>query len=167
MRGPISEISDRGAARFETCLAQQIDLCCALETLADALPSRVDTRAATLLAETLQETLHRCHQMEESFIFPALLAAHPDMLSTITRLRAEHVEDEEQACEVKDAILNFVILQKRKDVEEFGYLLRGLFVALRRHLAFDQDYVLPLYRRMDAVSNIISLPQPPAHRNHL
>lgn len=167
MRGPISEIRHRGAARFETCLAQQIDLCCALETLADALPSRVDTRAATLLAETLQETLHRCHQMEESFIFPALLAAHPDMLSTITRLRAEHVEDEEQACEVKDAILNFVILQKRKDVEEFGYLLRGLFVALRRHLAFDQDYVLPLYRRMDAVSNIISLPQPPAHRNHL
>ena len=163
LRGPISEISDRGAARFETCLAQQIDLCCALETLADALPSRVDTRAATLLAETLQETLHRCHQMEESLIFPALLTAHPDMLSTITRLRAEHVEDEEQACEVKDAILNFVILQKRKDVEEFGYLLRGLFVALRRHLAFDQNYVLPLYRRMNAVSNIISLPQPPAH----
>lgn len=167
MREPISGISDRGAACFETCLAQQVDLCCALETLADALPSRVDTRAATLLAETLQETLHRCHQMEESFIFPALLAAHPDMLSTITRLRAEHVEDEEQACEVKDAIMNFVILQKRKDVEEFGYLLRGLFVALRRHLAFDRDYVLPLYRRLDAVSNIISLPQPPAHRNHL
>ena len=59
--------------------------------------------------------------------------------------------------------MNFVILQMRKDVEEFGYLLRGLFVALRRHLAFDRDYVLPLYRRMDVVSNIISLPQPPAH----
>jgi len=163
LRGPISEISDRGASRFETCLAQQVDLCCALETLADALPSRVDTRAATLLAETLQETLYHCHQMEESLIFPALLAARPDMLSTITRLRAEHVEDQEQACEVKDAIMAFVILQKRKDVEEFGYLLRGLFVALRRHLAFDRDYVLPLYRRTDAVSNIINLRQSPAH----
>jgi len=163
LRGPISEISDRGAARFETCLAQQVDLCYALETLADALPSRVDTRAATVLAETLQDTLHHCHQMEETFIFPALLTARPDMLSTITRLRAEHVEDEEQACEVKDAIMAFVILQKRKDVEEFGYLLRGLFVALRRHLAFDRDYVLPLYRRTHAVSNIIILPQPPAH----
>lgn len=162
MRVPINEISNMGAARFETCLAQQIDLCCALETLADALPSRVDTRAATLLAETLQETLHHCHQMEETFIFPALLSARPDMLSTITRLRAEHVEDEEQACEVKDAIMAFVILQKRKDVEEFGYLLRGLFVALRRHVAFDRDYMLPLYRRTDAVSNIIILPQPPA-----
>ncbi|MFZ3584203.1 hemerythrin domain-containing protein [Loktanella sp. DJP18] len=163
MRGPSSEIGHIGAARFETCLAQQVDLCCALETLADALPSRVDTRAATLLAETLQETLHNCHQMEETFIFPALLTACPDMLSTITRLRAEHVEDEEQACEVKDAIMAFVILQKRKDVEEFGYLLRGLFMALRRHLAFDRDYVLPLYRRTDAVSNIINLPQSPAH----
>ncbi|MCF7701633.1 hemerythrin domain-containing protein [Loktanella sp. M215] len=163
LRGPSIEISERGAARFETCLAQQVDLCCALETLADALPSRVDTRAATLLAETLQETLHHCHQMEETFIFPALLTSRPDMLSTITRLRAEHVEDEEQACEVKDAIMAFVILQKRKDVEEFGYLLRGLFVALRRHLAFDRDYMLPLYRRTDAVSNIIILPQPQAH----
>lgn len=162
MRGPISEISDLDAARFDTLLAQQANLCCALETLADALPSRVDTRAATVLAETLHETLHHCHQMEETFIFPVLLAEHPDMLSTIMRLKAEHVEDEEQACEVKDAIRSFVILQNRKDVEEFGYLLRGLFVALRRHVAFDRDYVLPLYRRTRTVSNIINLPQPPA-----
>ncbi len=161
MRGPSSKFSDRGAARFETCLAQQVDLCCALEILADALPSHVDTRAATLLAETLEETLHHCHQIEENFIFPAILTARPGMLSTITRLRAEHVEDEEQACEVKDAIAEFVIRQKRKDVEKFGYLLRGLFVALRRHLAFDRDYVLPLYRRIDAASNITNQPQSP------
>jgi len=162
LRVPITENSGSGVTRFETCLARQVELCCALETLADALPSRVDTRAAVLLADAVYETLHHCHQIEESLIFPTLLTAHPDMLSTITRLRTEHVEDEEQASEVKDAIMSFVILQKRKDVEEFGYLLRGLFVALRRHLAFDRDYMLPLYRRTDAVSNIIILPQPPA-----
>ncbi len=97
MRGPIREISDRGAARFETCLAQQVDLCCALEKLEDALPSRVDTRAAKLLAETLHETFHHCNQMEETFIFPVLLTAHAEVLSTIARLLAKHVEDEEQA----------------------------------------------------------------------
>lgn len=159
---PKSDTSINGASRFEDCLTQQVTLCRALETLADGLPSHVDTRAAAALTDALCATLQRCHRMEEVVVFPALLAANPDMQATIDRLRGEHVEDEDQAGEVRDAIAAFVLFQKRHDVEEIGYMLRGLFVSLRRHLAFDRDYILPLYRRSGVTAVIRNLPQPPA-----
>lgn len=163
LRGSQDKIDAGGASGYERCLIQLEALCRALERLADALPSRVDTRGAELLAQTLQQALRTCHQVEADVVFPVLLNTHPEMGATIARLRAEHVEDEDQACEVTDAILTFVIVPKRKDVEELGYLLRCLFVSLRRHLAFDRDYVLPLYRRTTTQAAIKPLPQPPAH----
>ncbi len=161
MRVPEDATIGAIASQYESCLAEQAELCRALERLADGLPSCVDTWVASELLESLQRTLHYSHQMEDGIIFPVLLAAHPDMTPIITRLRAEHVEDEDQVYEVKDAIMAFAVLQKREDAESLGYQLRSLFVALRRHLAFDYDHLLPLYRRTDARSNVINLPRPP------
>ena len=134
-------------SRFDDCLTRQFKLCQALETVADSLPSRVDTRAATILADRLHPTLRQCHRMEETIIFPVLLISAPQMRLMLDRLRKEHFEDEDHACDVQDAVMAFVTNQTRADAEEIGYMLRCLFVSLRRHLAFDRDYVLPLYRR--------------------
>ncbi len=30
------------------------------------------------------------------------------------------------------------------DVEKLGYMLRGFFTGVRRHLAFEREYILPI-----------------------
>lgn len=142
------EQKDNGSlSRFDNCLVAQFALCNALETLADSLPARVDTRAAVLLADRLHPTLRQCHRIEETTIFPVLRIAGAHLYPIVDRLRTEHFEDEDHACDVRDAIRSLAAVQTRGDAEEVGYMLRCLFVSLRRHLAFDRDYILPLYLR--------------------
>ncbi len=135
------------ASAFDACLRTQLDLCQRLEDLADQLPSKVDTRAATILANRLQSTLRRCHQLEETVIFPALLTADTDVHGILDRLRKEHQEDEDHACDVRDTIRAFVTAGNWDGAENLGYMLRCQFVSLRRHLAFDRDYVLPRFQQ--------------------
>jgi len=135
------------AKRFDSCLMQQFNLCHELELLADSLPSRVDTSAALLLADRLHPTLRRCHALEETMIFPVLKISQNDVTSILYRLQSEHVEDQDHAHDVCEAVKSLVAHEPTCDAEKTGYMLRGLFVSLRRHLAFDQDFVLPLYRR--------------------
>jgi hypothetical protein len=134
------------ADRFAAGLAEQLELCAALEALADSLPLRMDTLGAVRLLERLHATLQRCQRFEEGVLFPALAARRPDLLPTLARLRAEHLEDQDQASELRDAIEGFLARREPPKAEEIGYILRGLFTALRRHLAFDRDVILPLCR---------------------
>lgn len=133
--------------RFETCIDRQLDLCRALESLADDLPALADTHAAGLLLEKLKVTLAQCHGFEETQVFPALTAAVPDIGATLERLRTEHLEDEDLAAELGDALESYRTARSARAADELGYMLRGLFTALRRHLAFDRERIAPLYRR--------------------
>ena len=138
------------AHRFDASIGRQLDLCRALEGLADALPTRVDTHAAMRLADRLHPTLRRSRLLEETMIFPVLMISRRDIGPILERLHTEHLEDEDHAGDIRDAVGRFVIGQARRgrkeNGEELGYMLRGLFTSLRRHVAFDRDYVLPLYR---------------------
>jgi hypothetical protein len=127
-------------------LAEQFELCAELEALADSLPLRMDTYAAMSLLERLHATLHRCQRFEEGEIFPALATRRPDLRPTLDRLRAEHFEDQDQASDLRDAVEGFLTRREPPKAEEIGYMLRGLFTSLRRHLAFDRDVILPLCR---------------------
>ncbi len=80
-------------------------------------------------------------------IFPVLLTTGTELHPILDRLRKEHQEDEDHACDVRDTIHAFVTARNREGAEELGYMLRCLFVSLRRHLAFDRDHVLPLFRQ--------------------
>ncbi len=133
--------------RFEDCIGRQFDLCRTMETLADTLPSRVDTQAAMILIRQLHPTLRRCHLLEETMIFPLLLISHREVGPILDRLHNEHFEDEDHAADLCDAVEAFLARRTTSRGEEVGYMLRGLFTALRRHVAFDRDYVLPLCRR--------------------
>lgn len=135
------------ARRFDACIDRQFELCLALEALADSLPSRVDTYAAMNLMDRLTTTLRRCHRLEETMVFPVLRIATHDMDPILERLRTEHVEDEDHAADICDALETFVTRRGNAAADEIGYMMRGLFTALRRHLAFDRDQILPLYRR--------------------
>lgn len=147
MRHTLAPSDPDGPSAFDSCLMEQLDLCQRLEDLADALPSKVDTLSATLLANRLRSTLRRCHRLEETVVFPILMTTEMDVHPIFDRLRKEHQEDEDHACDVQDAIRVFVSASDRESAEKLGYMLRCLFVSLRRHLAFDRDYVLPLFKR--------------------
>ncbi len=139
------------AKRFDACIGRQFDLCLALESLADSLPSCVDTYDAMTLVNKLNTTLRRCHRFEETMVFPVLRISNRDVGSILERLRIEHVEDEDHAADLRDALETFVTCRRTAAADEIGYMLRGLFTALRRHAAFDRDHILPLYRRSAGV----------------
>lgn len=134
-------------ASFDDCLTRQFALCAALETLADSLPSNVDTLAATRLVERMHPTLSCCQYFEETVVFPLVTRSAPQIELILERLRHEHVEDIHHARDVCDAVTAFADGRHRANANEQGYMLRCLFTSLRRHLAFDRDYIMPLYLR--------------------
>lgn len=132
---------------FDECLTRQFALCTALEALADSLPSNVDTLAATQLVERLHPTLSCCQLFEETVVFPVVTRSGPQVELILERLRHEHVEDIHLARDVFDSVTAFAGSGNRVNANEEGYMLRCLFTSLRRHLAFDRDYIMPRYRR--------------------
>jgi hypothetical protein len=131
-------------ARLLAHLARQEALCAALEALADGLPHRFDTRLGLALARDLRLTLARAHRFEERMLHPALRARDPALAPALARLRREHLEDADQAAEIAEAVAALVRDPARRDAETLGYMLRGFFVALGRHTAFERDRLLPL-----------------------
>jgi hypothetical protein len=132
------------AALFDSHLSGQEELCAALEALADSLPGRLDTHSGVLLGCALHPALRRAHRDEEEVVFPLLLARHARLAGTLDRLRGEHLEDEDMAHELREAIAGLVRDRSRRDAELVGYMLRGFFRGLRRHLALEREHLLPL-----------------------
>lgn len=147
---PPAKQSPDGAAvlkRFEAGIDRQFDLCRALESLADGLPALEDAHEARLLLEKLNVTLAQSHRFEEALVFPALIGASAGIGATLERLRTEHLEDQGMAAELGDALESYRTGRNAAAADELGYMLRGLFTPLRRHLAFDRERIAPLYRR--------------------
>lgn len=123
----------------------KLALCAALETIADALPNGVCRVECLRIASLLLPLLRKAHAYEEDVVFPAFAAAEteadPDL--TIRRLRAEHVEDESFADEVTEILLAVGHGEPIGNAEALGFMLRGLFETLRRHIAFEREHVLP------------------------
>lgn len=138
--------SDAPTEDLAAAILRLEQVCEDLERLADTLPGQVDTYAAVCLAERLLPTLRECQCLEETEVFPLLLKTHGAAPQMIARLHAEHVEDEDHAAMVEDAIIAFVRDPKRGGADKLGYALRGLFQPLRRHVAFDRGVILPSYR---------------------
>ncbi|TPJ38804.1 hemerythrin domain-containing protein [Mesorhizobium sp. B2-5-13] len=126
---------------------QKMRLCDELEAIADGLPSRVDRLKCLLVANELVPLLRRSHAYEEEHIFPAF--AHDSINegargASIRRLKAEHVEDECSAQDLTDALLEIGHGAVIANPEALGFMLRGFFDSMRRHVAFEREHVLPL-----------------------
>ncbi|MER9722669.1 MULTISPECIES: hemerythrin domain-containing protein [unclassified Mesorhizobium] len=131
---------------------EKLQLCDALERIADTLP-RVDSLACLAAANAIVPLLRNIHQYEETVIFPAYEAAltgsDANLVST-RRLRAEHVEDECFAGEVTEILLAIGHGETVENAEAVGFMLRGFFESLRRHIAFEREHVLPMIGAVDA-----------------
>lgn len=139
------------AALMRRAHLEKLQLCDALERIADTLP-RVDCLACLAAANAIVPLLRNIHQYEETVIFPAYEAALTSSdanLASTRRLRAEHVEDECFAGEVTEILLAIGHGEKVDNAEAVGFMLRGFFESLRRHIAFEREHVLPMIGVVD------------------
>lgn len=129
---------------FRTAHNEMLGMCDMLESIADSLP-HLDPKACASAAALLEPLVTRVHKFEEESVFPAFAGAAPSAAldKTIARLKAEHCEDECYAEELSDALNKVSRSAESVSPETLGYMLRGFFEAMRRHIAFEREQFMP------------------------
>lgn len=123
----------------------QLTLCEALEEIADSLPANVNRQKCIYAAKSLVPLVNGVHRYEEEALFPLLErkgAGDREMTDAIARLKFEHVEDECFAEELTDTLTRLGSGDGSVNAEAAGYMLRGFFESIRRHIAFEQQFML-------------------------
>jgi hypothetical protein len=123
---------------------EQLALCIELEEIADSLPGSVNRQKCIYAAKALGPLIKGIHHYEETVLFPQFQAAddaNDHLALTLERLKFEHCEDECFAEELTDALLRLGS-GSAVNMEAVGYMLRGFFEGLRRHIAFEREHLL-------------------------
>ena len=123
----------------------QLTLCSALEEIADSLPANINRQKCIYAAKSLIPLINGVHRYEEEALFPMLATkGHNDgeLAESIARLKFEHVEDECFAEELTDTLNRLGKGDATVNAEAAGYMLRGFFESIRRHIAFEQQFML-------------------------
>lgn len=123
---------------------QQLVLCDVLEEIADSLPHRLNYQRCLRAAQVIGPLLRDAHAAEEALLFPRILAAHVRGAEVVEQLRLEHLEDE---CFAEEVQFELQRLGCRKPVlapETTGYMLRGFFECLRRHIRHERELLANL-----------------------
>lgn len=123
---------------------EQLDLCNTLEEIADSLPAQFDRQRCIEAARTLGPMIRDQHRREEQILFPWVAhhtGSDKPLANTLARLTSEHFEDECFAEELSDT-LQRLGTGEPVNTEALGYMLRGFFEGMRRHIAFEQDHLL-------------------------
>ena len=118
---------------------RQRKLCDDLEAVADSLPSRMDRQFCLHLARQIGPLLQAAHAAEERFLFPSIGAAGEQGAELVERLRLEHIEDECFGEEVQHELLQLGQGRPVLGLEATGYMLRGFFEGLRRHMRHELE----------------------------
>lgn len=129
--------------------AVQVQVCDALERIADGLPDDIDRRLCAQVATCLQFDLPLHHQDEETGLFPILkrYAEHDDGFEDIlNRLTAEHSSDIDFAAEIAESLERLGEDNRAANPDMLGYMLRGFFERYRRHIHWENTLVMPLAR---------------------
>ncbi len=128
-------------------------LCDRLEEIADGLPDNIDRQICATTARASEPILKKAHAYEEEILSPALIKFHHgtlDQTMIFDRLRAEHYEDRCFGEEVRDVLMSYGEGKPIQAADATGYMLRGFFESLRRHMAFEAELARPL--RYDATT---------------
>jgi hemerythrin-like domain-containing protein len=137
-------------ALIEEDHALQLELCGLLEYLADCLPERVSGAVALSAAAILRQGLGPHLQLEEEMLFPLLRSRAErgsPLDAIVSQLEAEHVADESLAHELADELQLVGESGEARNPEMLGYMLRGFFERLRRHIEWETRLLMPLARR--------------------
>lgn len=126
--------------------AEKLQLCDRLESIADSLPYHVDKLVCIRVASRLLPLLRESHRYEEEVLFPVFerdTLAHPARRATVLRLKSEHVYDEGAAEEICERLMWIARGGEIDNPEALGFMLRAFFDTVRRHVAFEKEYVFP------------------------
>ncbi len=129
--------------------AVQVEMCDAMERIADGLPDEVDRRLCAQVASCLLFDLPLHHHDEEEGLFPLLRArAKPEdgVDKILERLASEHSSDNDFASEIAEALETLGQGGRPANPEMLGYMLRGFFERYRRHVHWENQLVMPLAR---------------------
>ena len=133
---------------------QQSNLCDDLEILADSLPSNVDKQFCLTIARQVFPLVCRAHRYEESTLFPMfeiLAQQQGELHQSLNRLQFEHWEVESFAEDLSEALRQYCCSSDGVGEEKLSYMLRGFFEGLRRHIAFETEYLIPLLRQRSEI----------------
>jgi hemerythrin-like domain-containing protein len=131
----------------------QLLLCDRLEEIADSLPDGINRQKCMYAARALGPMIRGVHRFEEDIVFPMIaerLSSDDTIKVTLDRLRFEHCEDECFAEELTEALHALGIGDQKVNIEAVGYMLRGFFEAMRRHIAFESEMLLPIGKPLGA-----------------
>lgn len=128
----------------------KLRLCDDLERIADSLPGMIDRRLCLIVSAQIVPLLKNSHIYEEKHVFPAFAAAAiPPSRGDISvrRLKAEHIEDECAAQDLADTLFPIGHGASISNPEALGFMLRAFFEAMRRHIAFEREHIIPVLAR--------------------
>ncbi len=148
---PVREIAPV-LLEFEEIRQEQLLLCEELEAVADGLGTQPDRQHCIEVAARMEPVMNRAHEFEEKTFFPALQDLMEKDINGSSRvinrflmqLKAEHEDDVCLAGEVVEALQEYGCGPSHVSPDAIGYLLRGFFVGLRRHLAFEEEVLRTL-----------------------
>lgn len=148
-------VQDELAQQFKESQDEQLALCDKLEEIADSLPDNVCRQSCIYTARALMPVVNRAHRLEEDLLFPLFEKSENTVSNTYTtleRLRIEHAGDECFVEELVDVLLSYGAGTPSQRAETTGYMLRGFFQGLRRHIAFENEILAPLLNRSETSS---------------
>jgi hemerythrin-like domain-containing protein len=134
-------------AWLQDAQVEQLALCNELEEIADSLPANVNRQKCIYAAKALAPMIRSLHHYEETIVFPRIKPWQNGSADdeTLSRLRYEHLEDEGYAEELTEALYNLGSGEP-VNMEAVGYMLRGFFEGMRRHIAFERSHLLKNFR---------------------
>lgn len=140
--------------------ALQNELCDLLEAIANDLPYRFDRALAEVSVSILETSLPGHMRLEEEALFPLLRARvtddHP-LQPALNCLGDEHNRDGAILVEIIDGLRSAIASGGSKNPEMLGYMLRGFFDSQRRHIAWEDQVILPTAATILTIDDLKSL----------
>jgi hemerythrin-like domain-containing protein len=124
---------------------EQLQLCRELEAIADSLPASINKQKCIDAAKLLGPMIKGAHHFEEKELFPSIerqASENREIRKSLERLRLEHFEDECFAEELTERLLLLGSDHAYINLEATGYMLRGFFEGIRRHIAFEREHLM-------------------------
>lgn len=143
-----SPIKGKPCAWMVRAHAEKLNLCEQLEQVADSLPDRTDRLLCLQIASRLLPALRESHRYEEQVLFPAFdreARGHARLM--VAQLTCDHTFDEGAAEEITETLLKIGHGGEIGNPEALGFMLRAFFDTVRRHIAYEQEYLFPTVDR--------------------
>mgnify|MGYP003142072448 FL=1 len=154
----LAQIEGEGSAPSACLTAMRVyhdlllSMCDRLECIADTLPVPLNTAECQDVTQDLLPSMTASHHFEENRFFRdarLILNGGRALDDAIARLCEEHREDQFFAEEICEEMRSLITGGNQRNAEVTGYMLRGFFGQMRRHIAFERDFLyIPMTQKL-------------------